>query len=225
MRSGLPFLADISGMTGQNIIKAILAGQRDPRELAAYRDYRVKATEAEIAAHLEGHWQEDLLFVLQQEQDSCEFCQQQMSECDRQTSGSAFSSASKCGISPDRISRAHPFGHSLFQKPPDRSAVLEDDTQPRGLPHHWEIDSAKTKTRQENIEAIPHMVIVERRDRLSQRFRAVGVSPAVVQFGMRFFNRHLQRSVGHGEGNEIQPVPRAREASRSLQSLVQRRCG
>jgi len=30
----------------------------------------------------EGNWQEDLLFVLQQEQDGYEFCQRQMSECD-----------------------------------------------------------------------------------------------------------------------------------------------
>jgi transposase len=77
-------LADIAGMTGQAIIKAILAGERDPRELAAYRDPRVKATEEEIAAHLEGNWQEDLLFVLKQEQDGYEFCQRQMSECDHQ---------------------------------------------------------------------------------------------------------------------------------------------
>ena len=76
-------LTDISGMTGQAIIKAILAGERDSRELAAYRDPRVKATKEEIAAHLEGNWQEDLLFVLKQEQDSYEFCQKQMAECDR----------------------------------------------------------------------------------------------------------------------------------------------
>lgn len=77
-------LSDISGMTGQAIIKAILAGERDPRELAGYRDCHVKATEQEIAAHLEGNWQEDLLFVLKQEQDGYEFCQKQMKECDRQ---------------------------------------------------------------------------------------------------------------------------------------------
>jgi len=75
-------LTDISGLTGQAIIKAILAGERDSRELAAYRDPRVKATKEEIAAHLEGNWQEDLLFVLKQEQDSYEFCQKQMAECD-----------------------------------------------------------------------------------------------------------------------------------------------
>src|SRR5690349_18529550 len=77
-------LTDISGMTGQAIIKAILAGERDRWELAAYRDVRVKAGEEEIAAHLEGNWQEDLLFVLKQEQDAYEFCQKQISECDRQ---------------------------------------------------------------------------------------------------------------------------------------------
>src|SRR5216684_1768367 len=76
-------LSDVSGMTGQAIIKAILAGERDPHVLAAFRDHRVKASEEEIARSLEGNWQEDLLFVLQQEQDGYEFCQKQMAECDQ----------------------------------------------------------------------------------------------------------------------------------------------
>src|SRR6266704_6841353 len=41
-------LSDVSGMTGQAIIKAILAGERDPHALAALRDWRVKAGEEEI---------------------------------------------------------------------------------------------------------------------------------------------------------------------------------
>ena len=77
-------LSDVSGVTGQAIIKAILAGERDPHKLAAFRDPRVKASEEEIARNLEGNWQEDLLFVLKQEQDGYEFCQKQMAECDRQ---------------------------------------------------------------------------------------------------------------------------------------------
>jgi transposase len=77
-------LSDVSGMTGQAIIKAILAGERNPHKLAEFRDPRVKASEEQIARSLEGHWQEDLLFVLKQEQDGYEFCQQQMAECDRQ---------------------------------------------------------------------------------------------------------------------------------------------
>ena len=77
-------LSDISGVTGQAIIKAILAGQRDPHKLAELRDPRVRASEEQIARYLEGNWQEDLLFVLKQEQQGYEFCQQQMAACDRQ---------------------------------------------------------------------------------------------------------------------------------------------
>ncbi len=77
-------LSDVSGMTGQAIIKAILKGERDPHKLAALRDLRVKASEEQIAQSLEGNWQPDLLFVLKQEQDGYEFCQKQMAECDRQ---------------------------------------------------------------------------------------------------------------------------------------------
>jgi transposase len=77
-------LSDISGVTGQAIIKAILAGERDPHKLAQLRDPRVKASQEQIARYLEGHWQEDLLFVLKQEQEAYEFCQQQIAECDHQ---------------------------------------------------------------------------------------------------------------------------------------------
>src|SRR5437870_13679113 len=77
-------LSDLSGVTGQAIIKAILAGERDSHKLAQFRDPRVKASEEQIAQSLEGNWQEDLLFVVKQEQDGYEFCQQQMAECDRQ---------------------------------------------------------------------------------------------------------------------------------------------
>jgi transposase len=48
----------------------------------AFRDKRVKASEEAIARSLEGNWQDDLLFMLKQEQDGYEFCQKQMSECD-----------------------------------------------------------------------------------------------------------------------------------------------
>src|SRR5258707_9806147 len=76
-------LSDVSGVTGQAIIKAILGGERDPHKLAAFRNPRVKARKGQIARSLEGNWQEDLLFVLQQEQDGYEFCQKQMTECDQ----------------------------------------------------------------------------------------------------------------------------------------------
>jgi len=77
-------LSDISGVTGQAIIKNVLAGERDPHKLAALRDPRVRASEEQIARYLQGNWQEDLLFVLRQEQQGYEFCQKQIIECDRQ---------------------------------------------------------------------------------------------------------------------------------------------
>src|SRR5215470_8951977 len=76
-------LSDVGGMTGQAISKAILAGERDAYQLAALRNWRVKASEEEIARSLEGNWQQDQLFVLQQEQDGYQFCLKQMAECDQ----------------------------------------------------------------------------------------------------------------------------------------------
>jgi transposase len=77
-------LSDISGVTGQAILRAILKGERDPYQLARLRDYRVQASEEEIARSLEGNWQEDVLFELQQAVEAYDFCQQQMRACDLQ---------------------------------------------------------------------------------------------------------------------------------------------
>jgi transposase len=75
-------ISDLTGLTGQAIIKAILDGERDPSVLAAYRNPRVKASQEEIARSLEGNWQDDLLFVLSQEQEGYEFCKKQIADCD-----------------------------------------------------------------------------------------------------------------------------------------------
>src|SRR5215469_11071147 len=77
-------LSDVSGGTGQAIIKAILGGERNPPKRAALRDHRVKANEEHRARSLEGNGQEDLLWALKQEPEGYEFCQKQMAECDRQ---------------------------------------------------------------------------------------------------------------------------------------------
>jgi hypothetical protein len=62
-------ISDISGLTGQAIIRAIVAGERNPLKLAALSDPRVHASREEIAKSLEGNWRPELLFVLQQEVD------------------------------------------------------------------------------------------------------------------------------------------------------------
>ena len=77
-------ISDLSGVTGQAIIRAILGGERNPYKLAGLRDRRIAASEEEIARSLEGNWQEDLLFALRQAVAAYDFQQQQLSDCDRQ---------------------------------------------------------------------------------------------------------------------------------------------
>jgi transposase len=76
-------ISDITGLTGQAILRAILGGERNPERLAALRDRRIKATEEEVARSLEGNWREDMLFELKQAVDAYDFIQRQMAECDR----------------------------------------------------------------------------------------------------------------------------------------------
>ena len=75
-------ISDISGVSGQAIIRSILAGERDPNKLARLCDRRVKASEEEVARSLEGNWQEEQLFELRQAVDEYDFRQKQLAECD-----------------------------------------------------------------------------------------------------------------------------------------------
>lgn len=75
-------ISDVAGVTGQKIVRAIVAGERDPEVLAAYRDCRIKATEEEIAASLLGNWRDEHLFALKQALGAFDFCASQLAECD-----------------------------------------------------------------------------------------------------------------------------------------------
>ena len=77
-------ISDITGVSGQAIIAAILRGERDPWKLADLKHGMVKASRDEVARSLEGNWRHDLLFELRQAVDSYAFAHQQMRECDRQ---------------------------------------------------------------------------------------------------------------------------------------------
>jgi transposase len=77
-------VTDVTGLTGMQIIKAILRGERDPLKLAKYRHERCKRTEAEIARALYGNWREEHLFALKQAVELYEFHQTKLRECDQQ---------------------------------------------------------------------------------------------------------------------------------------------
>jgi transposase len=73
---------NIMGRTGRGIIRAILAGERDPQRLALRRERRCTPDTATIAKALQGHGREEHLFALQQAVDLGEFSQQHMKACD-----------------------------------------------------------------------------------------------------------------------------------------------
>jgi transposase len=77
-------LSDVTGDTGQRIIRAIVAGARDPHTLAALRHYRCKKDAHAIALALTGTWREEHLFVLKQARALFDFSTAQLSECDAQ---------------------------------------------------------------------------------------------------------------------------------------------
>jgi hypothetical protein len=77
-------ISDLSGWTGQRIVRAILAGERDPHALAALSHPGIHASRDTIAKSLEGTWQADLLFVLQQEVALYDVYRQRIVECDRE---------------------------------------------------------------------------------------------------------------------------------------------
>jgi transposase len=83
MNLQLPLVvSNIVGLTGQRILRAIVAGERDPQRLAAHRDWRCKATPAEIGAALTGHYRAEHLFVLAQNLALYDACQTQLTACD-----------------------------------------------------------------------------------------------------------------------------------------------
>jgi transposase len=76
-------ISDLSGWTGMRIVRAILAGERDPQALAVLSHPGIHASRDTIAKSLEGTWQPDLVFVLQQEVMMYDAYQQRIVECDQ----------------------------------------------------------------------------------------------------------------------------------------------
>ena len=75
-------ISDITGTTGLAIIDAILAGERDPETLAAFRDARVKSSCEIIAKSLVGDYRPELLFTLRQSLESYRHLRRQIVESD-----------------------------------------------------------------------------------------------------------------------------------------------
>ncbi len=77
-------VTDVTGETGLAIIRAIVAGERNPHTLAALRNYRCHKGEEEIAQALTGTWRTEHLFVLAQALALYDFYTQQIQACDQE---------------------------------------------------------------------------------------------------------------------------------------------
>jgi transposase len=80
-------VSDVTSLTGMKIIKAILAGERDPARLARLRDKHCKNSQAAIARALRGTWRAETLFALKQALASWAHYQAQLRELEDMIQG------------------------------------------------------------------------------------------------------------------------------------------
>jgi len=75
-------ISDVAGETGQKILRAIVAGERDGQVLAALKNARIRASTDDIAKSLQGNWRAEHLFALKQALALFDFIGSQLAECD-----------------------------------------------------------------------------------------------------------------------------------------------
>jgi transposase len=75
-------VSDITGATGMRIIRAIIAGERDPAVLASMRDKRCHSSADVIERALTGHYRAEHLFVLEQAVALYDVYQHKVAACD-----------------------------------------------------------------------------------------------------------------------------------------------
>jgi len=75
-------ISDITGKSGQAIIRAILQGERKSEKLVELLDGRIKASKEEVMKSLQGNWKEEHLFEIRQSYETFLFFKQQIQDCD-----------------------------------------------------------------------------------------------------------------------------------------------
>ncbi|NBB74008.1 MAG: IS110 family transposase [Bacteroidetes bacterium] len=75
-------VSDITGVTGMKIIRALVAGERDPGVLASHRDRRCRASPETIEKALVGNDREEHIFALAQALELYDVCQEKVAACD-----------------------------------------------------------------------------------------------------------------------------------------------
>jgi transposase len=77
-------LSDLTGKTGLEILRAIVAGEHDPLELAKLRHGRCEHSPEDLIKALTGHYRKEHLFVLKQALEMFDSFTQRLLECDQE---------------------------------------------------------------------------------------------------------------------------------------------
>ena len=77
-------ISDLSGVTGLAIVRAIVAGERDPHKLVALKHHLIRCSNEQLLAALTGDYRAEHVFVLAQELSLYEVYLTQIAQCDQQ---------------------------------------------------------------------------------------------------------------------------------------------
>jgi transposase len=95
-------VTDITGLTGMRIIRAIVAGNHAPEQLAEFRDRLCHASEGTIREALIGNYRPEHVFALRQALELYDFHQAKVAECDVEIE------AVLCGLNAQRVTPEAP---------------------------------------------------------------------------------------------------------------------
>jgi transposase len=99
-------VADITGVTGMRIMRAIVAGTHDPAALAAYRDVRCKAAVDTVREALTGHYRSEHVLALRQALALYDSSQEKIAACDTEIAATLASLEPDSGASLDALPAA-----------------------------------------------------------------------------------------------------------------------
>jgi transposase len=132
-------VTDVTGLTGMRIIRAIIAGERDPAILASMRDARCHADASAIGKALTGHYRAEHLFALEQALALYDVYQQKAAACDERIECVLKALAADRGRqvtlmpAPQRRMRRQPNGPSFDVRQALYALLGKDLTQINGL--------------------------------------------------------------------------------------------